>query len=802
MGNVLTSTIENVMGIITYLFHRSNDLSDQIYNMFFLDMGENIHFHYRDLRIEFSVDEFKELVTLFDGYKEMVLKEIEAGYCDGVLPNTNDIKTLKTFWDKDKKLIHPVKYNSNQISIEETKDGYHLHIRNYKILLHKESFTHFAKAMAKVLPALEDDSTIVRDPFILLQQNDLNPQLINKSACNDQEEMTIGIANIYQRKASQVLRAIGYAVAFNSKKEQILKKGGSQVIITSRISEQKLREGEGSGNKEVMALLPFMLKYGSGLNAADLNTLKLKILSLFKMSEQKTIAPFSVEDIYVNTRTTTPVVNLFAGKHTLNPAEEYSRFNKILSANKLFFIKPAKNFFSDTEQEQIQAAFMDFIKEKIIPNRCVRKLYLLGSTATSKSGRYQVPFIHFDWAKINSDFDIYIELDPEYEDEIPAAWIYQFPYNKNDCEYYLFGDVGNGMESELSKQYPGVTFYDYLVEGYLYAPSNNKTKTKKKDAWLNTTRATCVFSRDSVAQWLNEQYPISITETERFAAASFNRVYHAKSEEHEYALKIYNHRYMNQERQAKVSYEIDLLDGLKKSGLKIALPIKNKQGKYILPKDKNQAVLFTFAPGQYLRNPDQHKIENAGNLLARVHQETEKISLKQYEKFDNKTILDYWLNAWDTYLQEGVVSADHPIDIPYYRKVLNNLSTYPTHCHGDLSPINYLFQEDQCWLIDFQNLGYGPALIDLANGMVEFAQHDQEFEHENSKAFKAGYEVIRKLTEDEKSNLKNLVVIHILVRQARLLRLHYGGFGYGLKKDRLAGLRKGLNEIYNNYDHL
>ena len=36
-------------------------------------MGENIHFHYRDLRIEFSVDEFKELVTLFDEYKEMIL---------------------------------------------------------------------------------------------------------------------------------------------------------------------------------------------------------------------------------------------------------------------------------------------------------------------------------------------------------------------------------------------------------------------------------------------------------------------------------------------------------------------------------------------------------------------------------------------------------------------------------------------------------------------------------------------------------------------------------------------------------
>ncbi len=788
------------MGIITYLFHRSNDLSDQIFKMFFLDMGENIHFHYRDLRIEFSVDEFKELVTLFDEYKEMVLKEIEDGYLDGVLPNTNDIKTLKTFCDKNKKLIHPVKYNSNQISIEETKDGYHLHVRNYKILLHKESFTHFARAMAKVLPVLEDDSTIVRDPYILLKQNDLNPQLINRSAADNHEEMTIGMANIYRKKASQVLRAIGYTVASTSKKEQVFKKHGSQVVMTTRIAGQNLAAGKDSGRKDVMSLLPFMLQYGLALSAEDLNTLKLKVLSLFKLAEQKIIAPFSAEDIYVNTTTIAPVVDLFAGKNTLDPAEEYARLNKILSANRLFFVKPEKQLFNYAKQEQVQASFMDFLKEKIIPNRCISKLYLLGSTATLRSGRYQVPFIHFDWAKINSDFDIYIELDPEYEEEIPTEWRHQFTYAKNDCEYYHFGDVGNGMESELSKYYHGVTFYDYLVEGYLYIPS--KSNLKKKEAWLNATRAICVFARDSVALWLNEKYPITIIETERFAAASFNRVYHAKSEDNEYALKVYDHRYLSKKKQAKVAYEIDLLNGLKDSGLEISLPIKNQQGQYVTTKDKDQAVLFTFVHGQYLAVPDRQKIEKAGSLLARVHRKAKKITLKRHKKFDNKSSLDYWLHAWSEYLAEGIVTTDHPIDITYYRKVLKDLATFPTHCHGDLSPINYLFQEDQCWLIDFQNLGYGPALVDLANGMVEFAQHGREFNHEDSRAFMAGYEMIRKLTKDEKSNLKDLLIIHILTRQARLLRLHYGGFGYSLKKDRLAGLQKGLEEIFEKYDDL
>lgn len=38
-----------------------------------------------------------------------------------------------------------------------------------------------------------------------------------------------------------------------------------------------------------------------------------------------------------------------------------------------------------------------------------------------------------------------------------------------------------------------------------------------------------------------------------------------------------------------------------------------------------------------------------------------------------------------------------------------------------LSLINYLFQDGRCWLFQFQNVGYGPGLIDLANGMVEFS---------------------------------------------------------------------------------
>ena len=52
------------MGVITRLYHRSEGLTDNRYNVFFMDMGENIHIHYHDIRIELSSDEFLEFAEL------------------------------------------------------------------------------------------------------------------------------------------------------------------------------------------------------------------------------------------------------------------------------------------------------------------------------------------------------------------------------------------------------------------------------------------------------------------------------------------------------------------------------------------------------------------------------------------------------------------------------------------------------------------------------------------------------------------------------------------------------------------
>lgn len=779
------------MGITTYLFHKSNGLEKQKFDMFFLDMGENIHFHYRDFRIELSVGEFKELAELFKLYSQDVLGEIQAGYKDGVLANTNEVGTLKTFWDKEKKLTFPVKYNEQQLAIEETKDGYHLHIRNYKILLRKESFTLLVKAIASILPLLESND-LKRDPVQLLKENELGTKLISRLQAEGHEEIVIEVDKTFRNKAGQVLKALGYILGVVEDSKVIYTKDCSTVFLVP--PGHALQTADIISIDTSLDLPLFLVRYGHDLDATDLNQLKLKILLLLKMAVQGTIVPFRLQDLYINRRSLNPAVDLFCRLGDIDPKQELDSFNKLLGQNKLFMVKPDKKIFSPEKQDQVQDAFFDFVMQKLAPHDCVRKIYILGSSTNRRSGCYKVPFVHFDWAKINSDFDIYIELDPDYENVLPEEWEKKFYWDRAGCDYYHFGDLGDGMASDFARQYPGIRFYDHLIEGYLFHPlTGNKTK---KDKWFSEINARCIFSRDKIAEWVSQNYEITVRDTERFNVASFNKVYHVFSQPEEYVLKVYDSKYLTQKNQKKIVYEIGLLDSLKDSGLEVALPLKNKAGKYISQKDKEQAVLFTFVPGKYVAKPTLEENMLAGTLLARFHNEAKRYKTKYVNLYSNKQLLFYWLEAWQEYHdQGGIVGTDISLDIPYYTIRLRDFKAFPTHCHGDLSVINYLFHDGQCWLIDFQSVGYGPALIDLANGMVEFSAQKREFHVENMEAFRQGYESIRKLSGAECDNLRDLLIIQIAVRQAKLLRLHYGGFGYELKEDRILGLQVGLEKL-------
>ncbi len=779
------------MGITTYLFHKSSNLERQRYDMFFLDMGENIHFHYRDMRIELSVEEFKELAELFVGYSREVLREIEAGYRDGVLANTNEENSLRTFWDREKKLVAPVKYNERKLAIEETRDGYHLHIRNYKILLQKESFFQLVRAIAPIQPLL-DSGSLVRDPVRLLAANELETRLLSRLQTTSREEIVIEVGGTHRNKAGQVLSALGY-LRNEAAGHSVTYTRDNSIIRLVSPGFSPTGQVPGEVVRSEPNLPEFLAGKGCELDKADLNQLKLKVLSLLKMAQRGQVPPFPLSAILVNEKTLNPAIDFFQGEGG-DYQEQVAGLQDILTRSKLFFVKPEKDIFPPEHQERLQDQFFNWVMKHIAAKAFVRKIFILGSSASGRAGRYRVPFVHFDWAKLNSDFDIFVELDPEYEGDLPEEWEKKFYWPRNGSDYYHFGELGEGMASEYARQYPGIRFYEHLVEGYLYR--HGRGDQARRDQWFAEIKAQCIFVRDRIADWLRDHYPLVVDDTERIKVASFNRVYRVTSPTGPYVLKIYDSRYLDKAGQEKIAYEIGLLDYLGGTGLEVALPVRNARQRYISFDGGDRAVLFSMVPGRYVDTPGDSESRQAGNLLARLH-----IAARQYRtpyawRYGNRQPLFYWLDAWQQYHNQGeVIGTDIELSADRCKKRLRDLDCFLTHCHGDLSKINYLFDGTKCWLIDFQNIGYGPALIDLANGMVEFAATTEGLREEIMFAFRDGYEQIRPLETEEQSYLNDLLVIQAAVRQAKLLRLHYGGFGYELQEARILGLRSGLQRL-------
>jgi hypothetical protein len=162
---------------------------------------------------------------------------------------------------------------------------------------------------------------------------------------------------------------------------------------------------QGNDTDAFLNLPNFLAVDGGRLDAVQLNLLKLKILSLLHMARQGQIAPFRLHDLYINRETLNPAVDLFNHEGKADPQEELTSLNEMLSKHKLFFVKPEKEFFAPDKQDQLQDAFFTFVTHRLAAHQCVRKIFILGSSVNKRSGKYKVPFVHFDWAKLNSDFD-------------------------------------------------------------------------------------------------------------------------------------------------------------------------------------------------------------------------------------------------------------------------------------------------------------------------------------------------------------------------------------------------------------
>lgn len=123
----------------------------------FVDCAENVHFHYREHRIVFSVNEFMQFAqAIIDGVKNLNL-EILNGYKES--PDLKEAPTKILGGSQTESLVamnDPKKsaYFNNEMQIEKQVDGYgdviHFHYRDYRAVFRKyETWKRFCECVAE-----------------------------------------------------------------------------------------------------------------------------------------------------------------------------------------------------------------------------------------------------------------------------------------------------------------------------------------------------------------------------------------------------------------------------------------------------------------------------------------------------------------------------------------------------------------------------------------------------------------------------------------------------------------------------
>lgn len=130
----------------------------------FVDLSENIHIHFREIRLMFGVDEFFEFAGILKSSAKDIKRYLrqhpeyeEQQVFDGIMV-AGGARRQTTPLQKSPK-PHESKYFPNrlQIELQEEKviDSIHIHYRDYRLVMNIETFREFATGMKEAMDDLD-----------------------------------------------------------------------------------------------------------------------------------------------------------------------------------------------------------------------------------------------------------------------------------------------------------------------------------------------------------------------------------------------------------------------------------------------------------------------------------------------------------------------------------------------------------------------------------------------------------------------------------------------------------------------
>ncbi len=776
------------MGVILKVLHRSEKLKKAPFRNLFLDMEENIHIHYRDLRIELSRGEFEDIVNTFTKQSAELMKAIkDSNYQDGVLPNANH-EELRIWTDS--RLENDVVYHPHRISLEECTDGFHLHLRNYKLLLERDDFHVLVQAF-KDLDLDAPHASTMDEIVELLDANDLHYHV---EESND-GAFRLTVASYHEPKIRPILVGIGMDRTASGR-TQTFTKDALKIVVDYSRDRADFKEHFVDAPRTVTPLTTVLAARDKAPDPNWLNAMKARVLDTF------TLVANADGPLTMNLDFNAWLYDGLYDKviFPFDPAPEktdikraYRDWSKFLSSVDMYFVKPSKVPFNGAKQKALYDSVLKAVNRTAAAVPAISKIWIMGSALNGTMGFYKSPFIHSEWAKLASDVDLLIEMDDSKTFTPPEDWTYINVSSTNGCAIFHIGELPFSDVFGHRKEYPNLKYFDHLIDAYVYFPA--KGNKEKKDAFLEKFKARPVFDRAdeiNLRTALESAFGSTIERLQKLDVATENDLYEVSIGGRNNILKVYrvSGNYSSTQLAAHTAYECQLVGAIKEFGGAVAAIRKTTDGHAVFEINGSPAVLFEKLDGEEL-TPPHYPVAEAAQALAHYH----VLQIDNDVKLDTDFTFDPTVDIWHVEFERfaGESEGDEKLVVAFdalrqvhtglketYGRISGQPEVRQVHNHGDVQPRNFIMMDGTPWLFDFQNAFHGPRIFDLVEGAIEFSwglkdPKDNDFQRYDE--FVAAYIDATVLSDAERDSLNDALKVIGTIKFIKEVRMIKGDAG-------------------------
>lgn len=265
-----------------------------------------------------------------------------------------------------------------------------------------------------------------------------------------------------------------------------------------------------------------------------------------------------------------------------------------------------------------------------------------------------------------------------------------------------------------------------------------------------------VISPDYLAHFVGKEFNLPSSVSCKVLKTGVNHTYLIESGEQKFVFRLYCFEWKTQK---EIEEELRFLKYLEAHGIPVSIPIQNSPQEYLIQipafEGMRFGVLFSYADGKMVRNPEVELCKDLGHLLAKIHLAGKDFSFQRKEY--NPDSLIHW--AWSQTL--GHFSKDFQ-ELDYfkraYEKMKSVLEGQPLEklqhgvIHLDVWYENFkVSQNGEILLFDFDNVGNGYLFLDVGYALMTLYKNEPDKEKyiQKQEAFLKGYRKVLPFSEEE-----------------------------------------------------